>query len=85
MNVAEITKAAGGPVRVAKAIKRNHATVLQWRRVPAEHVRTVARLAGLDPSDVRPDLYDPPVRARRAPESPGGDAPAPGKPSGAAA
>ena len=72
MDVAEIIKAAGGPARVAKAIGRTHATVLGWRRVPAEHVRNVARLARLDPNDLRPDLYDPPVRARRMPEPPPG-------------
>ena len=45
---------------VARTISRHHATVLQWRQVPAEHARAVAKLAGLHPSDVRPDLYDPP-------------------------
>jgi len=33
--------------------------VSQWSRVPAEHAPTVARLAGLTPHDVRPDVYGP--------------------------
>lgn len=36
----------------------------------AGFARNVARLAGLDPSDVRPDLYDPPVRAPLVGEPP---------------
>lgn len=83
MNVAEIIRAAGGPARIAKALRRHHASVLGWRRVPAEHARTVARLAGLDPSEVRPDLYDPPLKPPRPrAELDSADAP---KPPGVAA
>ena len=36
----------------------------QWchgvRIIPAERAREIARITGLHPSDVRPDLYDPP-------------------------
>ena len=60
MQVREIIKAAGGASRVGREIGRHHATVLGWERVPAEHARQVAELAGVHPHDVRPDVYDPP-------------------------
>jgi hypothetical protein len=58
--VKDIIRKAGGPTAVAKAIARRHSTVIEWERVPAEHARSVARLAGLHPSEVRPDIYDRP-------------------------
>ena len=64
MDVTDIIKAAGGPSRIAREISRSHATVIGWQRgnrVPAEHARDVAKMAGLDPSQVRPDLYDAPA------------------------
>lgn len=59
MEVGEIIKAAGGPSRVARELGRSHATVLGWKKVPAEHARRIAQIAGLEPADVRPDLYGP--------------------------
>jgi len=59
METSEIIRRAGGPVHVAVQLGRSHSTVIGWRRVPAEHAPTVARLAGLTPHDVRPDVYGP--------------------------
>ena len=59
MNTREIIRRAGGPLKVAKAVGRHHATVIGWRRVPAEHARTVARMAALTPHDLRPDVFGP--------------------------
>ena len=60
MDIKGIIRQAGGPSRVAKATGlRSHATVIGWRRVPAEHARTVARMAGLTPRDLRPDVFGP--------------------------
>jgi hypothetical protein len=61
MQVSDIIRAAGGASKVAKAIDRHHATVLRWQRVPAEHVRQVARLTKLQPHVIRPDIYDAPA------------------------
>ena len=46
----------------AIAVKLNlkRQTPYQWRRVPAEYVLTVADLSGLDPHEIRPDLYPVP-------------------------
>ena len=60
MNALTIVRKAGGPVLVARELGLHHTTVLGWRHVPGVHARTVARLAKLHPSQVRPDLYDPP-------------------------
>lgn len=57
MNTREIIRRAGGPLKVAKAVGRHHATVIGWHRVPAEHVRTVSRMSGLSPHIIRPDVF----------------------------
>lgn len=68
MTVSDIIKRAGGPSAVARAVQRDHSTVVGWRRVPAEHARKVAELARLHPHEVRPDIYDPPHDAPASPE-----------------
>lgn len=62
MDTREIVKRAGGVVRVSAELGLAPSSVSVWTRVPPRHARTVAKLAGLHPSDVRPDLYDPPDR-----------------------
>ncbi|XRB28335.1 helix-turn-helix domain-containing protein [Novacetimonas hansenii] len=57
MNTREIIRRAGGPLKVAKAVGRHHATVIGWRRVPAEHVRTVSRMCGIPSHIIRPDVF----------------------------
>jgi hypothetical protein len=58
MNTRDIVKLAGGPTKVARALNfRSHAAVSRWARVPAEHVQTVARMAGLKPGQIRPDVF----------------------------
>lgn len=66
MDIAEIIKRAGGVAKLARAIGRHHATVLRWKRVPAEHARTVAQLAGVPRHELRPDIFDPPSQQREA-------------------
>ena len=60
MDTQSIIRRAGGPTKVARAIGlRSHATVIGWKRVPDVHVRIVARMAGLTPHDLRPDVFGP--------------------------
>lgn len=48
---------AGGSGEVARRIGRTVQAVLKWdRRIPAEHAREVAIMAGLPLAVVRPDL-----------------------------
>ena len=58
-SVHDIVRLAGGAKVIARAINRSPSGVPAWRRVPEEHVLTVAHLAGLHPHQVRPDLYGP--------------------------
>ncbi|MBB2157226.1 hypothetical protein HLH33_13045 [Gluconacetobacter diazotrophicus] len=60
MDVSSIIKRAGGVVAVARAINRHPSTISGWRRVPAEVAVDVAQLAGLEPSDIRPDVFRDP-------------------------
>jgi DNA-binding transcriptional regulator YdaS (Cro superfamily) len=60
MDTRTIITLAGGPSRVARAIGVHHSSVVKWTRVPPLRARAVARLAGLQPHDVRPDIYPPP-------------------------
>ena len=41
-------------------------SVCQWDEVPAERVPEVARILGVGRHQVRPDLWEPPCRQRRA-------------------
>ena len=43
--------------QIARECGLTRQAVIQWRRVPAERVLTVARVVGVDPSAIRPDLY----------------------------
>ena len=61
MEVSEVIRAAGGPSKLAKAVNRHHGTVLRWSRVPAEHLRVVARVTGIPAHILRPDVVDPPA------------------------
>jgi len=51
---------------IAEALGVSRAAVSQWRRVPAKHVATVARMTGISKRVLRPDLF--PVRQRMAAE-----------------
>ena len=57
MKVETIIKKAGGAQAVAKALKLHRQTVYQWKRVPAHHVLKMAKLSGLEPKQIRPDVF----------------------------
>lgn len=67
MNTREIIRRAGGPLNVAKAIGRHHATVIGWSRIPAEHALTIARMAAISPHAIRPDVFGPEPQQPTAP------------------
>jgi len=56
----------GRLTRLAGALGINPSAILQWSRVPAERVPTVARATGLSSHDLRPDLYEGPDAKKRA-------------------
>jgi hypothetical protein len=49
--------------KIGAEIGRTRQAVFMWRRVPSVHVRAVARVTGLPPHVIRPDLYDPPTQS----------------------
>jgi DNA-binding transcriptional regulator YdaS (Cro superfamily) len=59
----EITKAAviaaGGPIKLAKALGIRRQAVEQWRRVPSERCLAVEELSGISRHVLRPDIYGP--------------------------
>lgn len=59
----QIVEAAGGPRALARELGISHASICRWKRVPAERVLDVARIAKLRRSEVRPDIYPPRIRA----------------------
>lgn len=73
----------GEQSRLAAHLGLSPSTISQWKAVPAEHVRKVAAFTGLDPAELRPDIFGPDEgpphpqlagarKSRRAPETVGG-------------
>ena len=63
-----VTKAAGsvgGLVKLADLLGMKHQSFYSWDRVPAERALEIARLAGVAPHEVRPDIYPQPEEAGR--------------------
>lgn len=59
-------KAVGGVCAMARAVGIKSQAVSQWKRVPAERVITVEKVAGVPRHELRPDLYPPPDAATQA-------------------
>lgn len=51
---------------LAKKLKMHPSALSQWTQVPAERVRDVERLTGIPRHDLRPDLFGPAPKRRRA-------------------
>lgn len=43
--------------RIAECCQISTAAVSQWRRVPQKHLEKVAKISGLSPAALRPDLF----------------------------
>lgn len=44
-------------MHVARLVQRQHSTVSEWVRVPAEYVLAIAAASGLPPHVIRPDVF----------------------------
>jgi DNA-binding transcriptional regulator YdaS (Cro superfamily) len=53
-------------MKVARLIGRHHATIVRWRRVPAEHAVAVSQASGLALHEIRPDVFPVPVAEESA-------------------
>lgn len=47
----------GATKRLAEGLGISTAAISQWERVPKERVQRAAEILGVEPSDLRPDLY----------------------------
>ena len=59
---------AGGPSALARELKIGASAITQWSRLPAKWLPHVARLTGMDPEQLRPDLYAEAARLQPAPQ-----------------
>lgn len=59
-NVKAVIVKAGGAQVVANHFKLSKVSVYKWvwnERVPAERVNELSELSGIEPSEIRPDLF----------------------------
>ena len=49
---------------IAEKLKIARQAPYAWKKVPALRVQEVARITGIKPHELRPDLYPPPRRRR---------------------
>lgn len=49
-------------IRIARELGITHGAVSQWRRVPAERVLDVERIANIPRHVLRPDIYPSPAQ-----------------------
>ena len=52
-----VLRASGGTGALAEALGISSHAISQWSRVPAERVGQVARITGLSPDQIRPDIF----------------------------
>ena len=57
MDKKEIIQKAGGVRAVAEALKVTTQAVYDWKKIPPKHVMKVAKMAGVDPEIVNPEMF----------------------------
>lgn len=57
--VSGVVALSGGPALVGAECGVSMQAVSQWKKVPDRHIRTVARMSGLAPGVIRPDILAP--------------------------
>lgn len=68
MDATEVIKRAGGVLGVAAALGVDRTTVLKWRTrgLPILRIPEIARLANVEPHELRPDLWPAPADKQAA-------------------
>jgi len=68
MQTDQVIARAGGVQAVAAALGVDRTTVLKWRTrgLPVLRVPEIARLAKVQPHELRPDLWEPPATQHTA-------------------
>ena len=60
-SLTEIIKRAGGRRAIARALGMTEQAVGQWRQVPPRWAVDVAAMAGMSPTEIRPDVFRDPL------------------------
>jgi DNA-binding transcriptional regulator YdaS (Cro superfamily) len=47
----------GRLAELAEACKITHAAILQWKRIPSDHLLAIEKTTGIPRKELRPDLY----------------------------
>lgn len=55
--VARAAEKAGGVVSLARELGIKHTAMYSWKRVPAERVLDIERIAGISRHELRPDIF----------------------------
>lgn len=55
-----IVEAAGGATKLADYLGCKVQAVYQWNQVPVKRVLDIAKLTGIPPHEIRPDVYPEP-------------------------
>lgn len=64
--VRAIRKTRGQSTEIARACGIERAAVYQWKQVPVHWVHTVSGIIGLTPEEIRPDIFNPKTKRKRA-------------------
>ena len=57
MDTKTVIKKAGGARAIAESLGVSTQFVYQWRKVPPKYVKEVAKMSGLRPEQIRPDVF----------------------------
>jgi len=57
MDTKEIIVKAGGARALAEALGVTTQAIYDWRLIPAKHVYKVAKMAGIEPDKIRPEMF----------------------------
>jgi len=55
--IAKIRANRGLSVRIAEALKIRKAAVYQWKKVPPNRVKVVAKIIDMPPEEIRSDIF----------------------------
>lgn len=58
LTLRDVISIAGGCVQLSRALGIDHTAVVKWKRVPARRLAEVARITGIAPQVLRPDLAE---------------------------
>ena len=61
--ISDLLEKAGGAARLAELLGCDRTTPYSWKRIPAHHAAQVARIIGVHPCQVRPDVFPSPQEA----------------------